>query len=110
VHLIVAGAFIGLGVLLLVLSGIGLHKYPDFFYKIHIASKGPSLGIMLILIGVAVHFGAAITIIKCLAIAFFIFITVPVSSSLVALTRYEAMYGTLEEDDEITERGRLKRD
>ena len=97
---LLAGFFIGFGVLWLVLAAIGIHKYQDFFYKIHIASKGPSLGIMLVLIGVGIYFGTTATTIKCLAIALFIFITVPVSSSLVALTRYESVYGKLEEHEE----------
>lgn len=97
---ILAGFFVGFGVLWLVLAAIGIHKYHNFFYKIHIASKGPSLGIMLVLIGVAIHFWDIQIAVKCLAIAFFIFITVPVSSSLVALTRYEATYGKLEETDD----------
>lgn len=94
-----AGFFIGFGVLWLVLAAIGIHKYHNFFYKIHIASKGPSLGIMLVLIGVALYFGTMAITVKCLAIALFVFITVPVSSSLVALTRYESTYGKLDEGD-----------
>lgn len=94
---ILAGFFIGLGVVVLMLAAVGIHKYQDFFYKIHIASKGPSLGIMLILVGVAIYFGTMATTIKCLAIAFFIFITTPVAASLVGLTRYEITYGKLEE-------------
>lgn len=100
ISILPAGLFIGLGVLWLVLAAIGIHKYQNFFYKIHIASKGPSLGIMLILIGVAIHFGTVLTTIKCIAIALFVFITVPVSSSLIALTRYESLYGKLEEADD----------
>lgn len=97
---LLAGFFMGFGVLWLVLAAIGIHKYQSFFYKIHIASKGPSLGLMSILIGVAIFFGTALTTVKCIAIAFFVFITVPVSSSLVALTRYESIYGKLEDKDE----------
>lgn len=96
---LLAGFFIGFGVLWLVLAAIGIHKYQSFFYKIHIASKGPSLGLMLILIGVAINFGTTLTTVKCIAIALFVFITVPVSSSLVALTRYESIYGKLEDSD-----------
>lgn len=96
---VLSGFFISFGVLWLVLAAIGIHKYQSFFYKIHIASKGPSLGIMLILMGVAIHFGTIATTVKCIAIALFVFITVPVSSSLVALTRYESAYGELKEDD-----------
>jgi len=93
---VLAGFLIGFGVFWLVLTAIGIHKYQNFFYKIHIASKGPSLGIMVILIGVALYFATFITTVKCIAIAIFIFITVPVSSSLIALTRYEKTYGKLE--------------
>ncbi len=97
---VIAGFFIGLGTALMVLAGIGLHKYDDFFYRIHVVSKGPSLGVMLILVGVAFYFGTLLTTIKCLAIAFFVFITIPVASSLLALARYEIQYGKLEDDSD----------
>lgn len=106
-----AGSLIGLGVTLMLLAGIGIHKFQDFFYKIHVASKGPSLGVMLILVGVAFYFGTWLTTLKCLAIAFFVFITVPVSSSVLALARYELIYGELKEgegEESITKPPRVK--
>lgn len=96
---ILAGLFIGVGVFWLILAAIGIHKYHDFFYKIHIVSKGPSLGIMFLLVGVALYFGTAAITVKCIAVAIFVFITVPVSSSIVALTRYESTYGKLDEKE-----------
>ena len=98
-----AAIFIGVGTTLMVLAGIGIHKYNDFFYRIHVVSKGPSLGVMLILLGVSFYFGTLLTTVKCLAIALFIFITIPVSCSLLALARYEILYGKLEDDDSPAE-------
>lgn len=82
-------SFLILGVLWVILAAIGLLKFKNFFYKVHIVGKGPSLGILFILVGLSTHFGDPTTIIKCLTIAAFIFITVPIGSSLLGLAEYE---------------------
>lgn len=85
---IITAIFLSLGVLWVVLAAIGLLKFKNFFYKVHIVGKGPSLGIVFILLGLASHFGDSTTIIKCLTIAAFVFITVPIGSSLLGLAEY----------------------
>lgn len=81
--------FLTLGVAWVVLAGIGLLKFKNFFYKVHIVGKGPSLGILFILIGLSFHFGDSTTWIKCLTTAAFVFITVPIGSSLLGLAEYD---------------------
>lgn len=83
--------FLTLGVLWTIIAGFGLLKYDNFFYKVHIVGKGPSLGIFFILIGVSAHFGDMTTIIKSLTIFAFVFYTVPVGSSLLGLSEYNRL-------------------
>jgi multicomponent Na+:H+ antiporter subunit G len=86
---VITAVFLTLGVVWIFLAATGLLKFKDFFYKVHIVTKGPSLGILFILIGLSARFGDPTTIIKCLTIAAFVFITVPIGSSLLALAEYE---------------------
>lgn len=88
---IITYIFLSLGVLWTIIAGYGLLKCDNFFYKVHIVGKGPSLGIFLILIGVSTHFGDLTTIIKCLTIFAFVFYTVPVGSSLLGLSEYNRL-------------------
>lgn len=83
--------FLSFGVLWVLIAGYGLLKFNNFFYKVHIVGKGPSLGIFLILIGVCLHFGDLTTLIKCLTIFAFVFYTVPVGSSLLGLSEYNRL-------------------
>lgn len=86
---ILSSFFLGLGVFWILLAGIGLHKFRGFFYKVHIVGKGPSLGIFLILVGVMLHFQDVATIAKSFTIILFVFLTVPLGSSLLGLCEYE---------------------
>lgn len=86
---ILTNFFLTLGVIWVLLAGIGILKFKNFFYKVHVVGKGPSLGILMILIGLCFHFGDMTTVVKSLTIAIFVFITVPIGSSLLGLSEYE---------------------
>lgn len=90
--------FLGLGVFWIILAAIGLHKFKGFFYKVHVVGKGPSLGIFLIMCGVMLHFQDQATLAKAFTIIFFVFLTVPLSSSLLGLCEYQTQ-GKLREED-----------
>lgn len=85
---ILSMVFLTFGVFWVVLAGVGIHKFNGFFYKIHIVSKGPSLSIFLILCGVMLHFQDVGTIAKSFTIITFVFLTVPIGSSLLGLCEY----------------------
>ena len=48
--------FISVGVLLIVVTAIGLYRLPDMYTRSHAASKSATLGVMCVLIGVFLHF------------------------------------------------------
>ena len=81
--------FLGFGIFWIILAVIGLHRFKGFFYKVHIVGKGPSLGLFLILTGVMLHFQSLESIVKSFTIIVFVFLTVPLGSSLLGLCEYE---------------------
>ncbi|MGP9694392.1 monovalent cation/H(+) antiporter subunit G [Brachybacterium sp. AOP25-B2-12] len=73
-----------LGALLTLVASVGLQRFPDVLTRMHAASKPQTLGLVLILAGVALAIGsfagAAIMVLVVLAQM----VTVPVSSTLLA--------------------------
>ena len=74
--------FIFLGVLLLLLSSIGLLRMPDTISRIHAGTKASTLGTIMVVIGVI--FLEPTLWLKLTLIALFILLTNPLSSSILA--------------------------
>jgi multicomponent Na+:H+ antiporter subunit G len=52
---IIASVFLLAGAGLCLLAGIGLHRFDDVFARMHIATKPPTLGLILLSIGVGIE-------------------------------------------------------
>lgn len=101
--MLIAGAFF-------VLTGaVGVLRFPDFHSRIHPASKGDSLGQLLILGGLGLHLaiqpGLQLAALKLLLIIIFLFLTAPTATHAMARSAWGA--GVKPEDvplepDEIT--------
>ncbi|NPA74431.1 MAG: monovalent cation/H(+) antiporter subunit G [Epsilonproteobacteria bacterium] len=76
-----------LGVLLLLLSGLGLLRMPDTLSRMQAATKASTLGSLLVILGVAC-FEPSWTF-KLIVLALFIMITNPISSSILAKVTYK---------------------
>lgn len=74
------------GAIFFLISAIGLLRLPDFFCRIHAPTKAATLGIMLLSLGAIVRSLAQGNLIwlEDLAILVFIFLTIPVSSQVLA--------------------------
>jgi multicomponent Na+:H+ antiporter subunit G len=77
-----------LGVLLALLSAIGIVRMPDVYIRAQVASKAASLGVGLLMLAVAAHFMESSVIIRALLVVAFIFLTAPVSAHLIARAAY----------------------
>ena len=69
-----------LGTLLLLIGAIGLLRLPDFYSRTHAATKPDTLGLVLILLGLAIYGGLNLTTFKMLVIILFVFIANPTST------------------------------
>lgn len=68
----------------MLIAAIGVVRLPDVFSRLHASTKASSLGLGLILSGVALHFQDSAVTIKVLCAIFFIFLTNPIGAHLIA--------------------------
>lgn len=81
---VVAIVFVLSGVFFLVMGGVGLVRFPDFYTRMHAAGKCDTLGVLLVLMGLAIFEGFSLASAKILLIAVFLFLTSPTSTHAIA--------------------------
>ena len=79
---------VGLGVAFCVLSAVGVLRMPDVYIRLQVASKASSLGIALLMLGVALHFGELSVTIRALLVVVFLFLTAPVTAHVIGRAAY----------------------
>lgn len=83
---IVSCVFILVGVMFMLIASIGLLRFPDFYIRMSAITKGATLGLGLILIGMGIYFNKPDVLLKVLAITAFTFITAPVAAHVIGRT------------------------
>ena len=73
------------GVFFMAVTAIGLIRLPDFYSRAHAVSKSETLGIGLILLGLALHEGFSLLSVKLALVVLFAFMANPLAAHL--LTR-----------------------
>ena len=84
-----AAVFMGLGLIFLVGSMIGMLRLPDFYSRVHASGNSETLGTMLVFLGLAVYNGVSITSAKLLIILMFIFVGNPIGSHILTKAAYK---------------------
>lgn len=87
--LLIAGATFSL------LAAIGVLRFPDFYTRMHAASKAGTAGAGLALIAIACHSGDAGVATRAVAGIVFLFMTAPISAHLLARAAFLAGYRPL---------------
>jgi multicomponent Na+:H+ antiporter subunit G len=77
-----------LGAIFMLLAAIGLVRMPDVLMRMHSSTKSATLGVGLILLGVALHFGDFAIGVRALAIVVFMFSTAPVAAHMIGRAAY----------------------
>src|SRR5574341_1686202 len=87
-------AFSLLGTFLILMTGIGLIRFPDAYCRMHAAGKAGTLGVVLVVLGATVHFaGTAQDVwMRGLLAVFFQFLTTPAATHLLAQAAYVCGY------------------
>ena len=87
---IVGAIFIGAGALIIVLSSIGIIRFPDIYNRNHAASKSSTLGVLCVLMGAFFYFWISVGYIsiRLLLGIFFVFLTAPVAAHLLCRSAY----------------------
>jgi len=81
-----------LGGCLLIMSGVlGIVRFPDFYCRAHAATKGPTVGIMMIMLGSIIFYAVSGSFSsRNVLTSIFIMITAPVSAHLLLKNAYHS--------------------
>lgn len=77
-----------LGALLMLLASVGIFRMPDVFLRMSASSKAATLGVILIMLAVAIHFGHVGITARAVGIVLFMILTGPVSAHMIARAAY----------------------
>lgn len=86
-QLVIAACLLG-GCVLAVLAALGAVRMPDLPMRMHATTKAGSMGVGLIMLGVALHFQEADVTAKAIALILFILLTSPVAAQVIFHAAY----------------------
>lgn len=92
------------GGLFCIIGGIGLHRFPDFFCRLHGAGITDTLGAGLILSGLMLQAGLSLITAKLLFILVLLWLTSPTSTHAIAKAAREAGLEPVTGDDASPEK------
>ena len=72
------------GSFFMVVSAIGILRFPDFWARVHAASVGESGGMILLILGMCLQSGLTLITVKLIAIGIFLIITGPTATHAIA--------------------------
>ncbi len=85
---LIATLAVVLGTAFGLLSAVGILRMPDVYIRLQVASKASSLGIALLMLGVAAHFGELSVTVRALLVVLFLFMTAPVAAHVIGRAAY----------------------
>lgn len=80
---VIAGALLILGAAFALVAAIGVVRFPDVLTRMHAATKPQTLGLLLILAGLALRIDSLTDLTLVLVVALFQLLTAPVSAHMV---------------------------
>jgi len=83
-----AALFLLAGTAFMLVAAIGLLRLPDLYTRMHAITKAGTLGIGLLLVGVAVSFGDLSVTTRVVAAFLFVLCTAPVSAHMIGRAGY----------------------
>jgi multicomponent Na+:H+ antiporter subunit G len=85
-----AGGLLLFGAFFVLVSAIGILRFPDLYMRMHGATKAGTLGAGLILLGAAVLFGTLSVTVKAIAVFAFLLLTAPVAAHVLGRAAHHA--------------------
>jgi multicomponent Na+:H+ antiporter subunit G len=92
-RVLIADAFILLGVVVMTIGTIGIVRMPDIYMKIHAASKSVFLGVCAILVGVMAESADPAIITRSILIGLLLVFTTPVAAYEIARAAAKEQFG-----------------
>jgi multicomponent Na+:H+ antiporter subunit G len=81
---VLSGGLLAAGALFVLSGGVGLLRFPDFYTRIHAAGVTDSAGAGLILLGLLLQVSSWQTAVRLLIILFFMILTSPTATHVLA--------------------------
>lgn len=78
------------GAVLSVIGGVGMHRFPDFYTRVHAAGTTDTLCAALFLLGLGLQAGISLASLKLFLIFAFLFLTSPTAAHALANTATQA--------------------
>lgn len=79
---------ISLGTLFILLAAIGLIRMPDLYLRMSVTTKAATLGVGMILIGLALYYMETSITTRVIAIIVFLLLTAPISAHVIGRAAY----------------------
>ena len=79
---------ISLGTLFILLAAIGLLRMPDLYLRMSVTTKAATLGVGLILLGLALYYMQTSITTRVIAIIVFLLLTAPISAHVIGRASY----------------------
>ena len=70
------------------MASLGVIRFPDFYSRMHAATKAGAFGATLLLLAAAIHFGNVRAIVTCTLIIIFFYLTTPVAAQTLSQAAY----------------------
>lgn len=87
---VAATACIVIGLFFLLVGGVGILRFRDLFSRLHVTGVLDTLGVPLVLLGVAIHLGPRLVSAKIILATMFLAVTSPLVGHLLARAAIEA--------------------
>ena len=81
---ILSTVFVLAGSIFMLIASIGMIRFPDFYIRNSASTKAVVLGVLLILLGVGIHYNSTLVFVEIFAILFFIFLISPLAAHIVS--------------------------
>lgn len=85
---IISGILLLIGSILMLLASIGVVRMPDVFLRMSASTKAATLGVILLMLAIAIHFNDLGVSTRALGIVIFIILTGPISAHMIARAAY----------------------
>ena len=87
---VISAIFMAIGAAFTLLASVGLHRFDDVFARMHAAGKASTLGLLLILFGVALRLATFGLVLKLGVVAVLAVVTIPAGVHLIGRAAWRA--------------------
>jgi len=96
---VLGGVLLVAGAVFVLLAGVGVVRFDDVFPRMHAAAKGPTLGLLLIGLGVVVSVRTVDAVVTVILVVILQLIAGPVGTHVIGRSTYQRVDSDFETDE-----------